>query len=71
MSKYFVNNIISNTNINMLNRIHMGEIYAGMYLLICAIINMRLRNDHFFIYLYMQSAAFFIVGFGYVGITPN
>lgn len=55
----------------MLNRIHIGEIYVGLYLLTCAIFNMRLRNDHFFVYLYMQSAAFFIVGFGYVGITTN
>ncbi|KAK1403384.1 Mannan synthase [Heracleum sosnowskyi] len=52
-------------------RIHIGEIYVGIYLLICAIFNMRLRNDHFFVYLFMQSVAFFIVGFGYVGIIPN
>ncbi|KAJ8532814.1 hypothetical protein K7X08_015703 [Anisodus acutangulus] len=53
-------------------RIHVLELLMGMYMLHCAIYNMLFGNDHFFIYLFLQAGAFFIVGIGYVGtFVPN
>nr|XP_009765561.1 PREDICTED: mannan synthase 1-like isoform X1 [Nicotiana sylvestris] len=53
-------------------RIHVLELLMGMYMLYCAIYNMLFGNDHFFIYLFLQAGAFFIVGVGYVGtFVPN
>ncbi|XP_059305882.1 glucomannan 4-beta-mannosyltransferase 1-like [Lycium ferocissimum] len=48
-------------------RVHVLELLMGMYMLHCAIYNMLFGNDHFFIYLFLQAGAFFIVGIGYVG----
>ncbi|XP_055812124.1 glucomannan 4-beta-mannosyltransferase 1-like [Solanum dulcamara] len=53
-------------------RIHVLELLMGMYMLHCAIYNMLFGSDHFFIYLFLQAGAFFIVGIGYVGtFVPN
>ncbi|KZV28476.1 mannan synthase 1-like [Dorcoceras hygrometricum] len=53
-------------------RIHFTELTLGMFLLHCAIYNMLYGNDHFYVYLLLQAAAFFVVGVGYVGtIVPN
>ncbi|XP_060201477.1 glucomannan 4-beta-mannosyltransferase 1-like isoform X1 [Lycium barbarum] len=53
-------------------RVHFLELLMGMYMLHCAIYNMLFGNDHFFIYLFLQAGAFFIVGIGYVGtFVPN
>ncbi|CAI9766333.1 unnamed protein product [Fraxinus pennsylvanica] len=53
-------------------RIHILELIMGMCLLHCAVYNMFYGNNHFFIYLLLQAAAFFVVGLGYVGtVIPN
>ncbi|KAK2418218.1 glucomannan 4-beta-mannosyltransferase [Trifolium repens] len=53
-------------------RIHPLEIIVGMYMLHCAIYDLLFGHDHFFIYLLLQAAAFFTMGFGIVGtIVPN
>lgn len=49
------------------DRFHLPEILMGACLLYCAIYDIIFGRDHFYIYLLMQSAAAFVVGFGYVG----
>ncbi|KAM3325129.1 hypothetical protein P3S67_000253 [Capsicum chacoense] len=48
-------------------RIHVLELLMAMYMLHCATYNMVFGSDHFFIYLFLQAGAFFIVGIGHVG----
>ncbi|KAL5709992.1 glucomannan 4-beta-mannosyltransferase [Ranunculus cassubicifolius] len=48
-------------------RIHMTELVMGLFLLYCAIYDFLFGHDHFFIYLFLQAGAFFVMGFGYVG----
>ncbi|VAH53585.1 unnamed protein product [Triticum turgidum subsp. durum] len=43
------------------------EIVMGLCLLYCAIYDIVFGHDHFYVYLLMQSAAAFVIGFGYVG----
>ncbi|KAM3406469.1 hypothetical protein ACQJBY_000516 [Aegilops geniculata] len=43
------------------------EIVMGLFLLYCALYNIVFGHDHFYVYLLMQSAAAFVIGFGYVG----
>ncbi|KAK1266370.1 Mannan synthase 1 [Acorus gramineus] len=53
-------------------RFHVMEVLMGSYLFYCAIYDVCLGRDHFYIYLFLQAAAFFIMGFGYVGtLVPN
>lgn len=49
-------------------RIHMMEILMGIFLLYCSIYDIMFGHDLFYVYLFIQSMAFFIVGFGYVGV---
>ncbi|XAR64627.1 Glucomannan 4-beta-mannosyltransferase [Bertholletia excelsa] len=48
-------------------RIHMLEIGTGLYLFFCGCYDIALGSNHYFIYLFVQAFAFFIIGFGYVG----
>ncbi|XP_072976034.1 glucomannan 4-beta-mannosyltransferase 1-like isoform X1 [Typha angustifolia] len=48
-------------------RIHIMELFMGLYLLYCAIYDLMFHHDHFYIYLLFQAGAFFIMGFGCVG----
>ncbi|XP_015898461.3 glucomannan 4-beta-mannosyltransferase 1 isoform X1 [Ziziphus jujuba] len=48
-------------------KFHFLELIMGGLLLHCAIYDLMNGKDHFFIYLFLQSGAFFIMGFGYVG----
>ncbi|KAF7004556.1 hypothetical protein CFC21_019768 [Triticum aestivum] len=43
------------------------EIVMGLCLLYCAVYDIFFGHDHFYVYLLMQSAAAFVIGFGYVG----
>ncbi|OAY75817.1 Mannan synthase 1 [Ananas comosus] len=53
-------------------RIHVLELFMGLYLFYCAIYNIMFRHDHFYVYLLFQAGAFFIMGFGCVGtFVPN
>ncbi|XP_059669825.1 glucomannan 4-beta-mannosyltransferase 1-like isoform X1 [Cornus florida] len=52
-------------------RIHITELVMGMFMLHCAIYNLLFGKDHFFIYLFLQAGAFFIIGLGYVGTSVS
>ncbi|KAL8094777.1 glucomannan 4-beta-mannosyltransferase 1-like isoform X1 [Apium graveolens] len=48
-------------------RIHKLELVMGIFMFYCALYNMSYCNDHMFIYLFLQSGAFFTIAFGFVG----
>ncbi|KAA8518630.1 hypothetical protein F0562_016104 [Nyssa sinensis] len=48
-------------------RLHLLELGIGAFLFYCGCYNIMFGKNNFFLYLYVQSIAFFIVGFGYVG----
>ncbi|KAF9596177.1 hypothetical protein IFM89_007495 [Coptis chinensis] len=48
-------------------RIHVMELVMGIFLLYCAIYDFLFGHSHFFIYLFLQATAFFVMGVGYVG----
>ncbi|XVE76039.1 hypothetical protein DITRI_Ditri12bG0141000 [Diplodiscus trichospermus] len=53
-------------------RLHLLELCVGAYLVFCGCYDVVFGKNHYFIYLYAQAIAFFIMGFGYVGtIVPN
>ncbi|KAL1545755.1 Glucomannan 4-beta-mannosyltransferase 9 [Salvia divinorum] len=49
------------------DRIHLLELAIGCYLFLCGCYDIAFGKNHFFIYLFVQATAFFIMGFGYVG----
>lgn len=51
----------------VLSRIHKLELLMGLFMFYCALYNMSYWNDHMFIYLFLQSGAFFTIAFGFVG----
>ncbi|XP_047169510.1 glucomannan 4-beta-mannosyltransferase 9-like [Vigna umbellata] len=54
------------------DRIHMLELLVGFYLFFCGCYDVMFGKNRFYIFLYIQSIAFFIMAFGYVGtIVPN
>ncbi|XP_058083488.1 glucomannan 4-beta-mannosyltransferase 1-like [Magnolia sinica] len=53
--------------LKFIERIHVMELIMGVFLLYCAIYDVILGRDYFFFYLFLQSAAFFVMGFGYMG----
>ncbi|KAK9126504.1 hypothetical protein Scep_015350 [Stephania cephalantha] len=53
-------------------RLHLLELGVGAYLFFCACYDVAFGKNHYFIYLYLQAIAFFVVGFGHVGtFVPN
>lgn len=44
------------------------EVLMGLFLLYCTIYDIMFGRDLFYVYLFAQSMAFFVVGFGYVGV---
>ncbi|KAI8563511.1 hypothetical protein RHMOL_Rhmol03G0116300 [Rhododendron molle] len=53
-------------------RLHLLELIVGIYLFVCGCYDMALGKNHYFLYLFLQSMAFFIAGFGYIGtFVPN
>ncbi|XP_057535157.1 glucomannan 4-beta-mannosyltransferase 9-like [Amaranthus tricolor] len=48
-------------------RLHITELLLGVYLLVCGYYDLLYGKSHFFLYLFFQACAFFVVGFGYVG----
>ncbi|MED6206415.1 Glucomannan 4-beta-mannosyltransferase 9 [Stylosanthes scabra] len=58
--------------IRIAGRLHFLELLMGAYLFFCGCYDLTFGKNHYFIYLFLQSIAFFIVGIGYVGIfVPN
>lgn len=52
--------------------LHMLELGVGFYLLFCGCYDIAFGKNHFFLYLFVQSLAFLIMGFGYIGtFIPN
>jgi len=49
------------------DKIHVLEVLTGVYLFFCASYDMAFGNNRFYIYLFLQAGAFFIMGFGYIG----
>ncbi|KAK7268438.1 hypothetical protein RIF29_21136 [Crotalaria pallida] len=53
-------------------RLHFMELGVGAYLFFCGCYDLTFGKNHYFIYLFVQSIAFFVAGVGYVGIfVPN
>ncbi|KAI3987225.1 hypothetical protein MKX01_031709 [Papaver californicum] len=53
-------------------RIHLLELAMGVFLFYTAIYDFINGHDHFYLYLFFQAGAFFVMGFGYVGtFVPN
>ncbi|XP_074366337.1 glucomannan 4-beta-mannosyltransferase 9-like isoform X2 [Apium graveolens] len=48
-------------------RVHGLEMVAGLFLLCCGCYDFVYGKNYFYIYIFLQSVAFFVVGFGYVG----
>ncbi|XP_058739102.1 glucomannan 4-beta-mannosyltransferase 9-like [Vicia villosa] len=54
------------------DRIHLLELGVGMYLFFIGCYDVMFGKNHFFIFLFIQAFAFFIMAFGYVGtFIPN
>ncbi|KAL5743127.1 hypothetical protein ACOSP7_029859 [Xanthoceras sorbifolium] len=49
------------------DRLHMLELGVGAYLFFIGCYDLAFGRNHYYIYLYVQAMAFFIMGFGYVG----
>ncbi|KAM7531641.1 hypothetical protein LguiB_035051 [Lonicera macranthoides] len=53
-------------------RFHLLELGTGTYLFFCGCYDLAFGKNHYFVYLFAQGIAFFIMGFGYVGtFVPN
>ncbi|OIT03268.1 glucomannan 4-beta-mannosyltransferase 9 [Nicotiana attenuata] len=53
-------------------KLHFMEIFVGLYLLFCGWYDYSFGKNRFYIYLFLQSMAFFAAGFGYIGVfVPN
>ncbi|XP_052184633.1 glucomannan 4-beta-mannosyltransferase 9-like isoform X2 [Diospyros lotus] len=53
-------------------RLHLLELLVGIYLFSCGCYDVAFGKTHYFIYLFLQSIAFFVAGFGYIGTyVPN
>ncbi|XP_030453754.1 glucomannan 4-beta-mannosyltransferase 9 [Syzygium oleosum] len=54
------------------DRLHVLELGVGAYLFFCGCYDIAFGKNHYFIYLFAQAIAFFIMGFGYIGtFVPN
>ncbi|PKA47560.1 Glucomannan 4-beta-mannosyltransferase 9 [Apostasia shenzhenica] len=49
------------------DRLHALELGVGAFLFFCGCYDLAFGRNHYFIYLFLQGFAFFVVGFGYVG----
>ncbi|CAL9093789.1 unnamed protein product [Musa acuminata var. zebrina] len=49
------------------DRLHLLELWTGAYLFFCGCYDVAFGKNHYFLYLFLQAIAFFVVGFGYVG----
>ncbi|XP_068661158.1 glucomannan 4-beta-mannosyltransferase 9-like isoform X1 [Aristolochia californica] len=49
------------------DRLHFLELGVGAWLFFCGCYDLAFGKNHYFIYLYLQAIAFFVMGLGYVG----
>jgi beta-mannan synthase len=47
--------------------LHILELGVAAYLFFCGCYDFTFGNNHYYIFLFLQSIAFFVVGVGYVG----
>ncbi|XVE99124.1 hypothetical protein REPUB_Repub03eG0170200 [Reevesia pubescens] len=60
------------TRIRIGERLHLLELGVGAYLFFCGCYDLTFGKNRYFIFLFLQSIAFFIAGVGYVGtFVPN
>ncbi|XP_060183522.1 glucomannan 4-beta-mannosyltransferase 9-like isoform X2 [Lycium barbarum] len=53
-------------------RVYVLELCVGLYLLFCGWYDFSFGKTRFHVYLFLQAIAFFVIGFGYVGVfVPN
>ncbi|KAJ6892557.1 glucomannan 4-beta-mannosyltransferase 9 [Populus alba x Populus x berolinensis] len=58
--------------IRIRERLHLLELCAGAYLFFCGCYDFAFGKNRYYIFLFLQSIAFFIAGFGYIGtFVPN
>ncbi|XP_076910015.1 glucomannan 4-beta-mannosyltransferase 9-like [Bidens hawaiensis] len=63
---------LKNSHFRIGERLHMLELGMGFFLFTCGCYDFVFGKYRYFIYLYAQAIAFFIMGFGYVGThAPN
>uniref|UniRef100_A0A1D1YU94 glucomannan 4-beta-mannosyltransferase n=1 Tax=Anthurium amnicola TaxID=1678845 RepID=A0A1D1YU94_9ARAE len=54
------------------DRLHLVELGVGAFLFFCSCYDFAFGKNNYFIYLFLQAVAFFVMGFGYVGtFVPN
>ncbi|CAI9759798.1 unnamed protein product [Fraxinus pennsylvanica] len=58
---------VTKLSIRFGKRLHFLEFFVGFYLFFCGCYDFAFGRNHFFVYLFLQSIAFFVVGFDYVG----
>ncbi|CAF2047845.1 unnamed protein product [Brassica rapa] len=61
-------NLITN-HYSFPERLRWREIMVGMYLFICGYYDFVFGKTYLYVYLFLQSTAFFIVGVGYIGMS--
>jgi beta-mannan synthase len=53
-------------------RFYYSELAIGAFLLFCGYYDAAISKKGYFLYLFVQSLAFFVAGFGYIGTqTPD
>ncbi|KAK4279568.1 hypothetical protein QN277_011328 [Acacia crassicarpa] len=52
----------------IVDRIHLLELGVGAYLFVCGCYDLAFGKNQYFIYLFVQSLAFFVAGVGYIGV---
>lgn len=55
------------TRMKLGERLHVLELLVGLYIFFCAVYDFGFGHNHFYVYLFLQSASFFVMGFGYIG----
>ncbi|XP_020575678.1 probable mannan synthase 11 isoform X2 [Phalaenopsis equestris] len=58
-----------NPQIRIWQRFHGAELWMGAFLFMVAFYDVTCIKKGYFVYLFLQSAAFFIIGFDYIGTT--
>ncbi|KAG0502017.1 hypothetical protein HPP92_002089 [Vanilla planifolia] len=58
---------IGNTSSTVGHRFYFPELGFAVFLFICASFDLTYGGNYYYVYIYLQSIAFFIVGLGYVG----
>ena len=63
----FANQMLIFIPLWILYRLHILELLVGLYIFFCAVYDFNFGHNHFYLYLFLQAGAFFIIGFGYIG----